>query len=333
MGEEAHEEDPHEQVQMSWLMGLPPVGTEQQSPGAWHESWVLQQAVTSFPDSRPLQHELSPDVSTHLLKQCVQDWQESLQHHQQLGDLLFPVEEPLDSISFEEGACREMTPSPFKAPGNQQKRGRHRLRHRSPSPSKPPPADSVGPRKTPNDISPGQKGTTFDISTPQGLAGALGEWFVFELFSQLLPQFGWDCWVSSAKTVYPFRGTRAPAEGDGPYDFVYRDALGVLTGEPGMECFIEVKSTAGEGDSPFFMSEGEWRLAQRLERDEGQVGAARAMYLIVRVEHCSVGSVPRLCAILRDPAGMWRRGHLEVAVSHWVVNMRGARGDRQLRGA
>lgn len=152
------------------------------------------------------------------------------------------------------------------------------------------------------------------------LSGALGEKFIYELFSKELPGFGWRNWVSDIKYHFAPGAARDGAADKQyyPCDFVYYDQEGRLCGQPGTMCLLEVKATTGKGAAPFLISGNEWRAAQELEGAGGRNDPeGPQVYMIVRVER--VTTRPRVFSILVDPSAMWRRGLLTVMGEKLVI--------------
>jgi hypothetical protein len=89
---------------------------------------------------------------------------------------------------------------------------------------------------------------------------ALGEAFVYAVFSKLLPGFGRDNWHSGNRCCLGLpQPDREPS-----YDFLSEDVQGVLTDRAGTLWFIEVKSTRFDGINPMCISRREWELAQKV---------------------------------------------------------------------
>ena len=124
------------------------------------------------------------------------------------------------------------------------------------------------------------------------------------------------CWTRALK---PSCDARTPRS--------YVDVEGRLCGEPGACCFIEVKSTEGDGGNPFFVSSAQWALAckvslsrrQREQRRRGEAGgsggssssgetAAPLQFIIVRVARAL--SQPHIAAVLVDPVELFSCGEL-----------------------
>ena len=131
--------------------------------------------------------------------------------------------------------------------------------------------------------------------------GLLGEAFVYEVLRIQLRGFDSSNWVSSNRRRY---GLEAEGDDDLGYDFQYRDVDGKLTGKAeGPLCYIEVKSTSGDGNEPFPISSGEWRLAE-----ECHLGKGDPIYIIVRV--AGVRDHPSLVDVIVDPIRLWHDGLL-----------------------
>ena len=144
------------------------------------------------------------------------------------------------------------------------------------------------------------------------LYGLLGEVFVYELFwGKKIPGFDKSAWVSENAVRYGFKDTEI--EGCGA-DFHFFDQDGVLSGVPNMECFVEVKSTIGNGSGPFSISFNEWSRAEICHNKQG------TKYLIVRVANvASPDSMPYLFDILEDPVKLRMEGKINLASQDlWV---------------
>jgi Domain of unknown function (DUF3883) len=137
------------------------------------------------------------------------------------------------------------------------------------------------------------------------LLGLLGEAFVYELFSRIIPGFDYTSWVSENAVRY---GVNESSDDGLGADFHFFDQDGVLAGLPNMECFVEVKSTSGDGGGPFSISFNEWLRAEECHDQKGKA------YLVVRVAHVAdADGPPRLLDILSDPVKLEIEGKLELA--------------------
>eukprot|EP00878_Enallax_costatus_P009106 GHUV01009520.1.p1 GENE.GHUV01009520.1~~GHUV01009520.1.p1 ORF type:complete len:149 (+),score=34.20 GHUV01009520.1:328-774(+) len=133
----------------------------------------------------------------------------------------------------------------------------------------------------------------------------MGECFLYYLFKHILPGFDDGCWRSGNRV---HAGLLAPAE-EPPFDFLYDDVDGKLSGVPGRKCVIECKATSysaleGGRSRPFFITRREWELAQSLHNEQS------AVYVIVRLELVTVGRQPRVAAVLVDPVQLLCEGKL-----------------------
>ena len=112
------------------------------------------------------------------------------------------------------------------------------------------------------------------------------------------------------------------------------DIEGLLTDEPGTQCFIEVKATRGDGSNPFFMSESQWEMANWVHQTRvlpAEVGDAAAVlpeasgdlrntavgekwqFVVLRVANVMSKDIePRLAYILLDPIDLLSRGHISL---------------------
>lgn len=128
--------------------------------------------------------------------------------------------------------------------------------------------------------------------------GHLGEHFAFRALSGTLPGFDESCWKSSSRSLAGLAG------GDDTlgYDFHYVDMTGEFSGEPGAECFIEVKSNARRARSRFTLSNNEWKLALQCHDSVGR------RFIIVRV--AGIADSPTVAAVIVDPVRAVRSGEL-----------------------
>jgi hypothetical protein len=179
----------------------------------------------------------------------------------------------------------------------------------------PPP---TAPRSRPNDRrrTPGRSHR--DALSQQRLVGALGEAFVFEQFKIALPGFDQTNWASENRVAYGLPLDNA-SDSFGA-DFGYIDVDGLLTGRvDSPQCFIEVKSSTGDADGPFFMTLSEWERALECHR-----AADSRVYLIVRVAYAD--SRPAVVDILVDPVSLERSGHVRLIGTEFCVNVGDRRG-------
>ena len=134
------------------------------------------------------------------------------------------------------------------------------------------------------------------------LVGFLGELFVHQHFMTAeFPDFDISCWVSENRGGYKGQTPEPIILG---CDFRYRDAAGRLTGRNDAPlCFIEVKTTTGDGRAPFPITSNEWRLAQECH-DEGE----DRVYVIIRVQQ--VQDAPEIFDVIVDPVQAFQDGWL-----------------------
>ncbi|KAH6866261.1 hypothetical protein B0T10DRAFT_573711, partial [Thelonectria olida] len=159
--------------------------------------------------------------------------------------------------------------------------------------------------------------------------GVAGEVFVFELLSHLnpaLPGFGrpnWKSTIRDYKTIYDDCNDMKPWGEKEEADIMYEDVTGAFTSlladsgylgtwdahtirQARPEYFIDVKSTTGPFETPFFMSKAQYRKSNR-SRESSGTNFAR-VYIIFRVYNLGQASVG--VKILVDPEGMRKRGEL-----------------------
>jgi hypothetical protein len=136
------------------------------------------------------------------------------------------------------------------------------------------------------------------------LVGLLGEILVYEhLHRADYPEFSGACWVSENRSKY-LGGVAGSVESG--YDFKYRDVSGRLSGRADSPlCLIEVKSSSGDGTSPFPITWPEWRTAQDCHDSAGDT-----VYIIVRVRDV-LGS-PEIHDVIVDPVLHQKDGTLGV---------------------
>ena len=99
-------------------------------------------------------------------------------------------------------------------------------------------------------------------------------------------------------------------EGEGDdslgYDFSYRDIDNQLAGRLDRPlCYIEVKSSSGDGSEPFQMTINEWEKARECHQ------ASDSVYIIMRVAR--VRDDPRITDVIIDPFGLYGAGQIAVA--------------------
>ena len=134
------------------------------------------------------------------------------------------------------------------------------------------------------------------------LVGFLGELFVHQhLMAGEFPDYNNSCWVSENRGGFGGQTSEPVILG---CDFRYRDVAGRLSGRKDAPlCFIEVKTTTGDGGAPFPITSNEWHLAHEChDEGEGQV------YLIVRVQQML--DAPEIFDVVVDPVQAFREGWL-----------------------
>jgi hypothetical protein len=149
----------------------------------------------------------------------------------------------------------------------------------------------------------GERRQPRESDSERQLNGMLGEMFLFERLKALgIPDFDGQCWISTNRCHY----TGYPDGDDSAgYDFTIDDADGRLTNRGDRPvCLIEVKSSSGDAEGPFKISENEWRRATEAHF------SAREEYLIVRIAHVR-SSAPQIVDILRDPYALMTQSKLK----------------------
>jgi len=161
---------------------------------------------------------------------------------------------------------------------------------------------------------------------------------VFELLSQLdpkLPRFGQANWQSTIRKyvkVHPQYALMDDWHGRETADITYNDSSGVLTDLlvnkgylapdhwQGMRpmYYIEVKSTTGHCDRPFFMSKHQYRRMQELSVTAQESPPPDAtLYAVFRVFDVGMG-YPGI-RIYMDPEAMRRTASLVFTAETWSV--------------
>lgn len=130
------------------------------------------------------------------------------------------------------------------------------------------------------------------------MIGHYGEHFAFRALSAMLPGFDESCWKSSSRSLAGLPG------GDDTlgYDFRYIDIDGTLSGQPGAECYIEVKANARGARARFSLSNNEWQLAVACHSSPDR------RFVVVRV--AGIADAPAVVAIIVDPVQAVREGQL-----------------------
>jgi hypothetical protein len=155
----------------------------------------------------------------------------------------------------------------------------------------------------------GSRRSTHESERDKALYGRIGEIFVYELLkARAVSGFDETAWRSENRVEYLGEGQGNDSLG---YDFSFNDESGALTGRAGAVCLLEVKSSSGDADGPFQMSENEWTRA--IEANQN----ADEEYLIVRVAR--VSDSPTLVDIIADPYRLRRENKLHLlAADLWV---------------
>jgi hypothetical protein len=157
------------------------------------------------------------------------------------------------------------------------------------------------------------------------LIGLAGEVFVLEYFQRVLPCFSACNWVSRARDHLLTAGGMRKFVTDPPFDFMYSDPAGVLGGDPGATCLIEVKASGRVDENRFSMTTRQWRLAVSVDRQQRerrhrrqqqhvQVHQVRGVpsrwqwvYVLIRVTGV-LAAAPRVEWAVRDLPGLCRTG-------------------------
>lgn len=159
--------------------------------------------------------------------------------------------------------------------------------------------------------------------------GAAGELFVFELLSSLNPSlrgFTQDNWTSTIRKYakdHPDYANMAVWSGIETSDLEYKDNDGTLTEaliykghlrnrwrNRRPKYYIEVKTTPGPWDMPFFMSNAQYHKMRRLSTDD-------SIYVIFRVFNLYTSQIG--VNIYVDPVQLENEGHLVFAADRWTV--------------
>ncbi|KAE8364464.1 hypothetical protein BDV27DRAFT_128412 [Aspergillus caelatus] len=154
--------------------------------------------------------------------------------------------------------------------------------------------------------------------------GAAGELFIFELLLAELPGFNRSNWRSNIRKrviVHPEYQDITAWNGAETADIIYQDTNSALTNaliDTGYlsnarwhgarpTYYIEVKTTTGEFESPFFMSKGQYRRMQRMQIWP-TAGFPDEVYVVFRVYHLGRDSM-RVKAYV-DPESLRLQGRL-----------------------
>ncbi|OTA98084.1 hypothetical protein M426DRAFT_17772 [Hypoxylon sp. CI-4A] len=159
--------------------------------------------------------------------------------------------------------------------------------------------------------------------------GAAGELFVFELLSAMDPPlvgFTRDNWTSTIRKYVTEHQAYADMEswrGIETSDLQYKDETGTLTNvlidlkhleaswrDRRPQYYIEVKTTPGPWDTPFYMSHAQWGKMKSLSTDS-------SIYVIFRVYNLYSGGIG--VNIYVDPARLAEQGRLSFTADRWTV--------------
>lgn len=152
--------------------------------------------------------------------------------------------------------------------------------------------------------------STRETEREKALYGQLGEIFVYELLkARAVPGFDEAAWQSANRCQYLGEGRGDDSLG---YDFSFNEESGVLSGRAGVLCLIEVKSSSGDADGPFQMSENEWTRAIEAHQ------SGKEQYVILRIAR--VNEVPSLADIIRDPYGLRKESKLQLVAGDFRVH-------------
>ncbi|KAK9413585.1 putative Protein NO VEIN C-terminal domain-containing protein [Seiridium unicorne] len=167
------------------------------------------------------------------------------------------------------------------------------------------------------------------------MIGAAGELYVFELLSKMqsvLPGFGTTNWMSNIRNYvkqHPDYSNMITWKGRETADIVYWDVAGTLTKElielayldkslwadSRPTYYIEVKTTTGPRETPFYMSKGQFKRMQATSNVGPRVSTA--IYVIFRVS--DIGSDSADLAIYVDPECMRQNCELEFTTETYSV--------------
>ncbi|RYP57689.1 hypothetical protein DL769_009334 [Monosporascus sp. CRB-8-3] len=161
------------------------------------------------------------------------------------------------------------------------------------------------------------------------MVGAAGELFVFELLASLtpsLPGFSRENWRSTIRryaTQHPEYADMCGWAGAETSDLEYQDEAGTLTDALVRHGFladeyrgrrpryyIEVKTTPGPCDAPFFMSHAQYEKMKRFSTRD-------SIYIIFRVFNLYTSQVN--VKLYVDPAKLEREGQLVFTADRWTV--------------
>ncbi|CAG8949950.1 hypothetical protein HYFRA_00004281 [Hymenoscyphus fraxineus] len=164
--------------------------------------------------------------------------------------------------------------------------------------------------------------------------GAAGELFVYELLANFLsPSFGWSNWTSTINShilIHPDYSENLPWPGrreTSDIRYVDRESVltmrlistGYLNGDIWAgkcpEYFIEVKTTTGNCNDRFFMSNNQYSLMQEMELQGGN--ATNRIYVVFRVYN--LGRDTLNVKVYVDPEAHRRQGTLAFAQQTWTV--------------
>ncbi|KAI0129810.1 hypothetical protein BJ170DRAFT_593357 [Xylariales sp. AK1849] len=167
------------------------------------------------------------------------------------------------------------------------------------------------------------------------MIGAAGELYVFDPLSKMksvLPGFGRMKWTSTIRKhvrKHPDYSDMIPWNGRETADIVYHDTTGALTGEleelayldegfwvgARPRYYIEVKTTTGSCETPFYMSKDQFKRIQS-KSNAGPNGSAD-IYVIFRVSNLGSDSID--LAIYADPECIRKSRELEFTTETYSV--------------
>lgn len=153
------------------------------------------------------------------------------------------------------------------------------------------------------------------------MVGRCGERYMFMTLFALLPNFSPVNWVGAGRANWFGDVLGGPLGGERPYDFDFIDAEGLLCGERGARCLVEVKSTPHYDNGEAWFSELQMELARRLYESDGRLAAEdcdggqapadpeqRVRYVFVRVEGLAEEEARHV--VYGNPWEMKEKGHL-----------------------
>lgn len=141
------------------------------------------------------------------------------------------------------------------------------------------------------------------------ILGAVGEYFAYQQFKVLCPDFDIAAWRSTGREFFGYD----PGDDSLGYDFEYWDVAGKLTGKAeSPRCLIEVKSAAHDCGDSFDMSINEWEIARSCHEQP-----ENGIYIVARV--ANVALAPHVVDLLVDPMDLHLKGLLDFSSRDLLV--------------